>query len=78
MRGNYDCSYKTINCSRASDAVNTKGLNLKTSTKISWKLINADNLDELINLLHNEAKSNLINSRKSKVESQKKIASQWH
>jgi electron transfer flavoprotein beta subunit len=51
-----------------------KQLNLKTSTKSAVKLINADNLDELINLLHNEAKSNLINSRKSKSRKSKKIA----
>jgi electron transfer flavoprotein beta subunit len=49
---NYDARTKPLTVVEPVDAaVNTKAVNLKTSTKISCKMINADNLDELINLL---------------------------
>ena len=39
------------------DATSTKAVKFeKPAAKSAVKLVNADNLDELINLLHNEAK----------------------
>ena len=58
MRGIMTARTKTLTVVEPIDAsVNTKAVKFeKPAPKSAVKLINADNLDELINLLHNEAK----------------------
>ena len=58
MRGIMTARTKPLNVVEAVDAsINTKAVKFeKPAPKSAVKLVAADNLDELINLLHNEAK----------------------